>query len=762
MVELSDGQQLALDQLRDIAERSEGALEILSAPEPSSLPDYKLVKISLETKAYRDAGGLALRDRERLHLHIPPDFPFHVPKLFFAHNRFLGAPHVQWGCSICLYQAPETEYDPSDGMFGFVERIRKWMSAAGRGQLDPDNAPLHPPVAYATSSNTFVMRADTPVRGDEGHPWIGRAVVRKVREGRFDVTGWVPLDEWEAEMLEEPIAGAVLFNEPLAMEYPTKIYDLIELLKGVGVPFNLLYRLLRLLATMAPQGEPAFVILGAPQRRKSGDAPLRPHLTTWQIDSEPLDELRAIIRSQGKDGAANHALATWMAGATVQWCGVLEDRPEVVRRRDESAPLAGLTGKRVLLLGCGAIGSAVAESVVRVGASHLHLVDNGVVKPGLIVRQRYTDDDIGLPKVDALKQRLDSIGLPCQVTVDQLSLAGKALSHFPLDRFDVVIDATASRRVTQRMEEELKQAALPVPMISLSISDAAGHGCVVVRMPEYAGGPQRIARQAKLEVLAHDARHPSVKAFWPEQDQVKVFQPEPGCSEPTFVGSAADLDHHAGGLLNIGMRRIQTLERNKGSIDLVAAPWIETKSRDARAIHCTFEGYAASREQRHGYTVLQSPIAGKGMASEIRRIARVRSNRVETGGLLFGEVDDSHRYLWIDSVSGPPSDSVHSEERFLCGVDGTRELAEQRSRATGGSSRFIGIWHTHPISAGLPSADDLAAMLLLLHGQAYAPRQVVMLIVGFSATTPRPQCYLYRRGELQLVVVEKYGAEASP
>jgi len=168
-----------------------------------------------------------------------------------------------------------------------------------------------------------------------------------------------------------------------------------------------------------------------------------------------------------------------------------------------------------------------------------------------------------------------------------------------------------------------------------------------------------------------------------------------------------------------------------------------------------FEGYSPASEQRHGYVVLQSAIAARNMASEMRRIARVRSDKIETGGLIFGEIDDSHRYVWIDFVSGPPPDSIASAERFLCGVEGTRELANLRTKSSGGSSKFIGIWHTHPISRGQPSEEDLIAMVKLLHGQENPPRQVVMLIVGFAATVPALNYYLYRRDEFRLIPLDE-------
>lgn len=751
MPELSKGQQLALLQITDIVANSKGALEVLEPEVESKSEGYISVHLSLETKGYRTGKGLAFRDRERISLHLHPDFPFKKPDIYFRHKRFIGTPHVQWGNSICLYQSSETEYDPSDGMFGFFDRVEHWMRAAGKGELDPDDAPLHPPVAYTTSFTRFVVRADTPTGIADSGIWIGRADLHKVRDDRFDLVGWTKLDDWGDTDTGHPVAAAIIFDKPLASEFPTKVYDLIKLVENVGLSFGLLYSLLKLFSLVGSEEEAAYFALGAPMRRKAAGEPLRPHVTVWEIGPDTLKSLRVLLLSKDENEAARDELINWMAGADISWCRVLEDRPEIVNRRDGGTLLATLCGKRVLLLGCGALGSAVAEMVLRSGAAKLHLIDYGIVKPGILVRQRFADSDIGSAKANALQAHLQAIGLECTVTADTCNLANQAVPRFDFKEWDLVIDATASASVSHRIEEELKVQSVPIPMLSMSVSAAAENGSVLVKMPQYHGGPHHIARQAKLEAFARNAGHQLVKAFWPEPEKMKVFQPEPGCSEPTFIGSAADIDHHAAGLLNIGLSRIKGLAPDEASLDLIAASWLRQDDSKRDKLSYTLKDYTRHSEQRHGYTVLRSDVAALDMTTELRRIGRTRSVKIETGGLIFGEIDDAHRVIWIDSVSGPPPDSTASETQFLCGTAGTKELNTFKSAESGKSSRFIGIWHTHPVSRGQPSQDDLQAMLELLHFQELPPRQVVMLILGHAATRREENYYLYRRNEFVLI-----------
>lgn len=759
MLALSRGQQLALDQLVDIASHSNGALEILGSPGQAKPASYISIKVSLETKSYRTKYGLQFRDRETIYLYIPQEFPLKKPDLHFTHNRFIGTPHVQWGHVVCLYQSVDTEYDPSDGMFGFLNRIDQWMQAAGNGSLDPVDAPLHPPVAYSSSDTIFVARADTPTDLSNDEIWLGRAEMRLVRESRLDIIGWTKLENWGETKSENPVAAAVFFNKPLATEFPTQVNQLFKLIEGAGLPFSLLINLLKLLSLIVPEGNPAYFVLGAPMRRKAAGDPIKPHLTVWEIHPETVKILRAEMLSLGADEIAREQLINWIVGAEVRWCTLLEDRPEIVHRRDGGTLLSGIAGKRVLLLGCGALGSTAGEMILRSNAASLHLVDNGIVKPGILIRQRYSDSDIGLHKATALHKHLEAIGLSCIVTSEVHNLVNQAQSHFDLKEWDLIVDATASVRVTHRIETELKEHNLAIPMLSISVSASAENGSVLVKMPQYVGGPHFITRQAKLEAFAKYNNHNLIKAFWPSRDTIKVFQPEPGCSEPTFIGSAADIDHFAAGLINVGLSRIATLDSDQASLDLIASPWIGVKANEYHHLTFQLKNYAQFIEQRHKYDVRRSEVAALDMCAELNRISRTRSDQIETGGLIFGEIDDGHQVIWIDSLSGPPPDSTANETQFMCGTAGTKEINDYKSTKSGKSSRFIGIWHTHPISRGRPSQDDLIAMASLLHFQQFPPRQVVMLIVGYAATKREENYYLYRRNEFVLIASKEESIE---
>lgn len=56
------------------------------------------------------------------------------------------------------------------------------------------------------------------------------------------------------------------------------------------------------------------------------------------------------------------------------------------------------------IIGCGAIGSTIAENLARLGLTKIRLYDFDIVTAYNVANQMYRDKDIGRPKVEALKE----------------------------------------------------------------------------------------------------------------------------------------------------------------------------------------------------------------------------------------------------------------------------------------------------------------------------------------------------------------------
>ncbi len=78
-----------------------------------------------------------------------------------------------------------------------------------------------------------------------------------------------------------------------------------------------------------------------------------------------------------------------------------DERQEVTTRRDDDRPVNGFQGKTIHVLGCGGLGSWIAEFIARAGATTITICDPGTITGGFLVRQNYTENDIGRTKANA-------------------------------------------------------------------------------------------------------------------------------------------------------------------------------------------------------------------------------------------------------------------------------------------------------------------------------------------------------------------------
>ena len=104
-----------------------------------------------------------------------------------------------------------------------------------------------------------------------------------------------------------------------------------------------------------------------------------------------------------------------------------------------------------------------------------------------------------------------------------------------------MVDATASLRVRGKLEAVLKKHERQIPIASVMISSPAQHAVAVVAPSGYQAGPLDIFRRLGLAAVNRDWLSKWAKAFWTSDSIEGLRQPEPGCSDPTFVASHADV-----------------------------------------------------------------------------------------------------------------------------------------------------------------------------------------------------------------------------
>jgi ThiF family/Prokaryotic E2 family A/Prokaryotic homologs of the JAB domain len=759
--------------MQELAAASGGAIQLVSVRDD----DGRLIlDVSIATHGITTSGGIAVRRRERFEILVSEDFPFTPPSVWVAHRRWAGTPHVQWGRYLCIYAASAVEWNPGDGMRGLVDRLLTWLEHAASGTLDPDGQPLHPPVIYSKArAGSLVVHPDlgdrvpwndtvTPGQTKLLYGWCDRT------ENRIDVRAWMTLPEIIDLVLSDDftsmtftgtpyfVSPVLLISDELTIEYPRKGSALVASLAEFGCSREELLRAVTTACTVnnviaafagVDNTAPVVLMVGTPTRRTQGSRRLA-HLAGWKFDDIGTDIMQLLrsadnLRSDALSGELQaradelseeiRTLANnWVDGADVAWMAVHENRAEVTNRRDAGTPATWLQGKRVLVLGCGALGAPIAEQSARAGVSTLTVVDDGTVKPGILVRQPYQDSDIGQSKAEQLAARLR--GIDPNVSVEALKCDAIDLfvgQQTAVPQYDLVVDATAHIGVRAAIETARAAHRDKWPPVITGLFGHDALRALGIVSPTGATGCahdilRRIAIDAHRDVngtlvdIAND--------FFPEPPRTAMFFPEPGCSAPTFTGSAIQTTALASMLFWSSITALAGPAEEGTAAVAIRLAGIDAASTGAHWWHWPNDHVVTDVSKR--YEVRLSARAIAEMRAETRRGNRTRGRDVETGGMLLGGFDDAVGCVYIDGAVGPSPDSALSDRFFAHGTDGTQGVVERFRDQTINRVGFVGMWHTHPYGPARPSAIDEGGMGWIVSPSGTG-RRALMLILGGPA-----------------------------
>lgn len=210
-----------------------------------------------------------------------------------------------------------------------------------------------------------------------------------------------------------------------------------------------------------------------------------------------------------------------------------------------------LLSKSIAIIGAGALGSMVAESLARSGAGRFGIWDNDIVEPGNICRSVYSRRDLGENKARALANHLRLISPYCEVKTTgswyEERINGRKTYHDgefyssvnynsqeealkQLDGYDVIIDCTGSNELLHFLSYAIKEKLL----LSMCITN---HSNDLLCFSNQDGNPFEL-RKLYLSKI--------------EQDTKNFFVEGSGCYSPTFLALNCDV----ASLVNLAVRDI--------------------------------------------------------------------------------------------------------------------------------------------------------------------------------------------------------------
>ena len=353
MPDLVEAQRSAVEELKRFTDSSD-QIDLVAVGEWRG---YAALNIKVDTTGFaRRPGGLQAQPRERVTVLIAPKHPMMPPQVVVDHLRWAGFPHVLQGTRLCIYLDPGTEWDPTRGVQGFLLRLWEWFDDAIGGRFDAATALYHPVggVLHRTKGAPTVVAA-VSMPGDLSDGGVVRRIGLWSRtDHRVDIASWTSPSE------PGLVPGLlVVLPEYLPLGGGHHLSDLLAIVVRQQLDRKqrrtLQTSLRRLIRRLGDNGH-LHVIIAVPS--PAGDVPEDRHLIGWRLRAQ--DATRALTAARSATSQASNS-----DEPPVEWTYVDDQRPEIAVRRDNERPMAVYTGSKIAIWGSGALGSWIAELLVR-------------------------------------------------------------------------------------------------------------------------------------------------------------------------------------------------------------------------------------------------------------------------------------------------------------------------------------------------------------------------------------------------------------
>lgn len=168
---------------------------------------------------------------------------------------------------------------------------------------------------------------------------------------------------------------------------------------------------------------------------------------------------------------------------------------------------------KVLVIGCGGLGSPCAYYLAGAGVGEIGLVDSDIVELNNLQRQiLHSKNDVGKPKVDSAEEKLLSLNPDIQITPYHLRLTSENILDIIKD-YDIIVDGSDN---------------FPTRYL---VNDA----CVISDKPFSHAGILRFEGQA-ITIIPHQG--PCYRCLFPEPPPPGVV---PSCQEAGILGAVAGM-----------------------------------------------------------------------------------------------------------------------------------------------------------------------------------------------------------------------------
>ena len=645
--------------------------------------------INIELPSYGVFQGLDIKNCEELLFYISPQYPYKAP--YTMMNRedfpFYALPHVNqfifdgvepiFKPHICLHRGDVDEWFHEVGVIGYIARVKQWLKDASKGELIKNNDYFEPMMRLDSSFGSIVYDTDFVIRLIENNK---KSLVIEYKSMLFstqDIRKAYVDDNFTP--IENNIPCIIVYDKNSNIKdaylgkYNAKLKDFIKFLD-----LELIQRAVRHFNNVPNKAhtpiKSCFLIYGIK----------RPQTLIGQ--SSDIEFLNCFI-----------IFNRYFTSAKLNISG--EEECRVLRHLNpfsksiatKISDSANIADKKLLLIGCGALGSKISLSLARMGATEQTLVDDDFISPHNLTRHALQFDFLAekynINKAEALQFIIDNMYNKnlCKIYKNKIM----NLSIEEINGNDYIIDCTASGIVLDYL---VSTNNIP-PIIRAEIADEGKLGLTFIENKNKSLNLKDLRYILYYEALKNEQiynwlnNNANNKTDFAHQEFSVGF----GCNSDTMILDDAVINVHAGITTSI-IKNLSHKDFGLIYINLYCQNDL-TKNSVSKIV---VEPYKIIRRDDWSIKIKQSVL------DEIHTIAY---EKFENGGIFIGNADKNDKIIRILDIF-IPSDNQRSCSYFIRGQEEVEKYLKHISKRTAGLITYVGEWHTHPYMATQMSTTD--------------------------------------------------------
>lgn len=581
------------------------------------------------------------------------DFPTKLP-----HSN--AKPFVR-PVSLCVSDVPFSDMRPQFNAYDFINCIRRWLSLNSVNMLHEENRPLE--VFFGFNEVCCILNEQVPC-----NPYV-----RYSKKTNYSST---------LEFVDKNIATNYLVRIPTEKIYasgfvqiPKTLGDLRSIQSTAQI--SLTESLLTILTSTVAGKSTLHVALLIFVTQASKDNKKNSYdLFLIKTNTSPAE----IINK--KKTLSLQTFEGWFYNLPIKVALL-----EFMTSRELNAINNGIKEKirKVSIIGCGTLGSAVIDHFIRQGCSNeINIVDCDILLPHNLSRHTLSTNKVMTSKVCSIKDLYHGILNQKVVAIDGDFLSLKQLDEERLLRnAELVMDFSTSIAVERKLafdERDYRRCT--------SFLNPKGDEIVLLMEDE-----ERLFRLDLLEMNYY--RNLIVdKRFLHHLEQTDIIRTNSfSCRSESMI-----LNYENVRILSAIVSK-QIRKHNALGTPCLTIWHLDADTGTVSSLSMDISSW------RHTYVNDVQVFVSEAVEKEIETLVNLSPGK-ETGGCLFGSYDRDHNTIYVYYMVPAPDDSMKTPVSFIRGVKGLSTEYERITKLTYNQVRYLGEWHSHPNMANIPSDTD--------------------------------------------------------